>query len=305
MRVVLSVLVGCTALVAEGDPAGADSTGAGSGGGAVSVGAGSGVGLPGSGGSTSGGAQGGGSSGTSPWICTYTYLTINNEGGFPDGGPQPGAWYSVTCDDASSGAQVTQTVWITGSQPVTAPTVDPRALALEAENSMELPRPALRTDPPGTSVVGLATWFWIDPTLWHSVSVTATAGSVSATAVATPVDIRWATGDGATLVCSGPGVPYAPWIPAAVQASTCAYTYRRTSIGQPSPDGDADHAAFVVTASVDWVVSWNSTGVAGGGPLPSLVTSDSSPLRVAQIESVNAVPGGWTAPLASTIGGFP
>lgn len=278
-------------VVAEAAPAGADSTGAGSGGGTVSVGAGSGGGSAGSGsGGTSGGSSGGGS--TSPWSCIYTYLALNNQGGFTPGGALPGAWYSVTCVDAATSQQATQTVWVSGAAPPAGPTVDPHALALEAENSIQLPRPVLHMDPSGTSVVDLATWLWIDPSLWHNESVTASAGGVSATAVARPVDVRWSTGDGGEVVCQGPGAAYVWWLPSDVQSTSCSHEYLRTSAGQPTLDGNTDDGTYVVVASVDWTVSWTSVGVQGGGPLPALVTSDAALLRVVQVESVNTVPTG-------------
>ena len=265
------------------------SAGAGSGGGTVGVGAGS---DGGSGGGGSGGpSSGGGSGGSSPWTCTYTNLVLNNQGGFPSGGPQPGAWYSVTCNDIVTGAQVTQTVWITNS-PAAAPPIDPRVLALQAENAMTLPVPVIHLDPSGSSVVGLATWLWVDPSLWHIYSVTATAGAVSATAVARPVGVTWSTGDGVSVTCGGPGVVYDLGLPSAWQGTYCSHTYARTSIGQSTPDGDPDHGQFAVVASVEWAVSWTAVGAAGGGPLPTLYTSSSAPLRVVQIESLNATMGG-------------
>ena len=73
---------------------------------------------------------------------------------------------------------------------------------------MTLPDPVIGLDPAGTSVVGLSTWLWVDPSIWSVRSVTASAGSVSATAVASPVGVTWTTGDGAVVTCGGPGVAY-------------------------------------------------------------------------------------------------
>jgi len=278
-------------------PAAADtgSAGAGAGGGTVGVEAGSGGGSGGSGGGGSGGpSTDGGNGGSSPWTCTYSILALNNQGGFPPGGPQPGAWYSVTCDDIATGAQVTQTVWITNS-PAAAPPVDPRVLALQAEDAMTLPAPVIHLDPSGSSVVGLATWLWVDPSVWHDYSVTATAGAVSATAVARPVGVTWSTGDGGSVTCGGPGVVYDLALPSAWQGTYCSHTYSRTSIGLPTPDGDPDHGQFAVAASIEWAVSWTAVGAAGGGPLPPLYTSSSTPLRVVQIESLNATTSGPSA----------
>jgi hypothetical protein len=42
----------------------------------------------------------------------------------------------VTCTDQSSGASTTQTEWIPDQSIATAPAVDPRSLALQAERSL-------------------------------------------------------------------------------------------------------------------------------------------------------------------------
>jgi hypothetical protein len=189
---------------------------------------------------------------------------------------------------------VTQTVWVTNPS-AAVPPVDPRVLALKAANAITLPAPAIHLDPSGSSVVGLATWLWVDPSLWHDYAVTATAGSVSATAVAHPVGVSWSTGDGGSEVCGGPGAAYDPALPSVWQGTYCSHTYARTSIGQPTPDGDPDHGRFGVMATVEWAVTWTAVGADGGGALPTLYTSSSAPLRVVQIESLNATTGGRPA----------
>jgi len=294
-RAALGVAVAVLAIVAGSGlgsaPAGAASnggiTGAGGGGGSVSVGAGWGSGSGGSSGSSGGRPPGGGGSSGSPWTCTYTYLTLNNEGGFPPGGAEPGAWYSVTCVDEATSVQVTQTIWVTSSQTVPTPAVNPRTLALQAENSIHLPHPVLNLNPSGTSVVVLPTWFWVDPSIWSAESVTATAGPVSATAVARPIAVVWTTGDGGRVVCNGPGTAYVLSLPSTLQTTDCSYSYPYSSAGQPTLDGNPNDGTYVVTATVEWSVSWRSTGVAGGGTLPTLYTSSATLLRVVQVESVN------------------
>lgn len=282
-----------SALIIAPTPAGAGVS-AGEGPGAtVSVGTSAAGSSGGSPGEQRGGSPVGTASSASPWSCVYTYLALNNEGGMLPGGPTPGAWYSVTCDDRATGAQWTQTEWISsqpGGRPVeTMAPVDPHAVALQAENSLVLPRPVIQSDPSGTTVVNLSTWLWIDPSLWHADAVTATVGSVSATAVATPVSVAWSTGDGGLTVCSGPGIPYDVLAPVAGQTTYCSYRFTRTSAGQTSPDGNPNDSAFVITATITWSVSWSATGAAGGGQLPPLFTSQSGLLRVGQVESVDAV----------------
>ncbi len=200
----------------------------------------------------------------------------------------------MTCVNRLNGASTTQTEWIPSappslpSAPAGAPGVDPRVVALQAENSLRLPTPDLHFNPAASSVVNLPTWLWIDPSIWHPLSVTATAGSVSATAVATPVSVTWQTGDGGQVVCGGPGRPFDFALPVDEQETGCQHTYLASSLGQPSPDGDPDHAAYQVRATVTWSVSWVAVGASGQGVLPPLTTATEAAVRVVQVESVNS-----------------
>jgi hypothetical protein len=101
------------------------------------------------------------------------------------------------------------------------------------------------------------------------------------------VSVSWTSGDGGRTICNGPGTQYASWLPAAWQTTDCSHVYVHTSAGQPSLDGNPDDGTFVVTATVEWAVSWTSTGVVGGGALPTLYTGNAELLRVTQVESVN------------------
>jgi hypothetical protein len=198
----------------------------------------------------------------------------------------PGAWYIAYCYGQYNGIE-----WFPASNPPTgpapaAPKVDPLDLAEQAERSISVPSPSILTNPPESGIVNLPTWLWIDSSLWHSRSVSASAGGVSATATATPVSVTWSTGDGASLVCDGPGVPYDPSIPSAGQSTYCEHTYSVSSLGEPSPDGSPNDAAFTLTAAVTWDVSWTASSGAGGS-LAQLDTNSSERLRVEQVESVN------------------
>jgi hypothetical protein len=247
------------------------------------------------GGSSNGGppgsAGGGGpGQGGSPWSCTSLRLALNNDGGFAPGGPTPGSWYSVTCTNRLSGATTIQTEWIPDQSPATTmPGVDPYALALQAENSLQLPKPSSHFNPSAASTVNLPTWLWTDAGMWHSYTVTASVGLVSATAVAMPVSIVWSMGDGTVVSCAGPGRPFNPAQPSSGQATDCAHTYSTSSAGQRSTDGNPNDGAFEVRATVMWSVSWSARGAAGGGLLPTLFTSASTPVRVEQVESINDV----------------
>ena len=89
-------------------------------------------------------------------------------------------------------------------------------------------------------------------------------------------------GDGATVICRGPGTPYAGGADPAAASPTCGHTYTRSSAGQPG-------AAFRVTVTVTWDISWRGTGGAGG-TLPPLFTAATARFRVAESQAVN--PGG-------------
>ena len=104
------------------------------------------------------------------------------------------------------------------------------------------------------------------------------------------------------MVSNGPGTAYVLTLPAASQSTDCSYAYPDTSAGQPTLDGDPNDGTYVVTATVEWSVSWSSTGVAGGGNLPTLYTSNSSLLRVVQVESVNTASVGMTYQQSPLIG---
>jgi hypothetical protein len=280
----LAALIPLLAIITvHSKPAFADVTGGDNPGGTISVGVSGDSGSPGA----SGTSSGSGSPGGAP-VCTYTLLLLNDLGSPPPPGAGPGSWYSVTCVD-SSGAMNTQTIWIPNASPPSGMLpVDPRAVALQAENSLVLPRPAINLNPPGASVVNLPTWLWVDAASWHTYSVSATVGSVTATATATPVSVVWSMGDGRSLTCQGPGVAYDLSVASTAQRTSCSYAYSVTSAGQPSIDGNPDDGAFTVTATEWWDVSWSAEGASGGGSLPSLSTASSSSVRVEQVESVNS-----------------
>lgn len=268
-------------VIVASPPAGAGEWG-GDGGGVIGVGVtggGSSPGSPGSGG-TAGGSPSSGGGGSSPWSCQYMYLALNNDGGFPPGGPEPGAWYSVTCIDSQNQQMVTQTVWVTQSAaPPGGPTpsVPPVDVAEQAENALRLPSPQIETSPAGLTFVNLATWLWIDPAIWHAYSVTASVGSVSATATATPIDVEWSTGDGGTVACAGPGTAYVANEPSTEQRTACSHVYESIS------------SRYEVSATITWSVHWTAAGGPGGGPLSPLETASSRPIAVAQIESINSL----------------
>jgi hypothetical protein len=231
---------------------------------------------------------GGGTVNGSASKCTYTPMPAKTAATFGPGGPTPGGWYFVSCPGRTLTIYNGALSWFPSgsSGPAGNVPVPPSALAQQAFDSLTLPAPAIVLNPASFSVVNLPSWLWVDPESWHTFRATATAGGVSATAIAFPVEVSWSMGDGHTVVCDGPGTPYRPAISPEAQSTTCSYTYLTSSSGLPSPDGNSNDDAFKVTATITWTVTWTATGAPGGGGLPPLHTSSTVPVRVEQVEAV-------------------
>jgi len=264
-----------------------NSSSASDGGNTVRVGVGNTTSKPGRS-ATHSGVHRGSSSGASSAPCSYIPLPAKDAATFGAGGPTPGAWYFVKCPGRDLTIYNGALSWFPSGAPpaAPAPAVAPSALAVQAAASLTLPSPVINLNPSAFSVVNLSSWLWVDPQAWHSFRATASAGGVSATAIATPDTVSWSMGDGHTVICEGPGTPYQPAVSFDAQTTNCSYTYVKSSAGQPSPDGDPNDGAFSVTATISWTVRWSAAGVVGGGSLPPLQTSSTVPVRVEQVESV-------------------
>lgn len=280
--VVVGVVVLGGASAALADVSGSD------GGGTVTVTVSSSTSVPGSGAGVGAAGSSGGGSGP---VCTWTELSTDGVPGLASGGTTPGNWYIVTCPGEVTGFDGSGLVWVPDgtSTPTSVSVVDPSAVAAQAAASMALPVPVIEHNPSPDAVVNLPTWLWIDPAVWHGYTATAAVSGVSATATAVPESVTWSMGDGESVVCDDPGTAYRTDEPASVQHTDCQHTYVRSSAGERSPDANPDHAAFTVTATITWSVSWTSSVPGAGGSLAPQETSSSVPLRVVQVQSVDAV----------------
>jgi len=147
-------------------------------------------------------------------------------------------------------------------------------VAQAARNTLVIVMPEPRTSPPmaARQLVAIPVWLWMDPAEWHAVSASASAGPVTATVTATPTKAVWEMGDGATVVCDGPGAPYSPG-----RTPPCSHTYRDPSTSRPG-------GAYTVRVTVTWSVTWTSnTGPAGTQDAIELTTS--FPLVVSQAQA--------------------
>jgi hypothetical protein len=161
----------------------------------------------------------------------------------------------------------------------------PGALARLAVRYLRLPDPLIRSSPaPGAlQLTRLPIWLWVAAGAWKPRSQTAAVPGESVTATAAPVAAAWSMGDGTTVTCKGPGIPYTGGNPAAA-SPTCGHTYEESSAGQPG-------GAYRVTATITWDITWRGTGGAGGA-LPPLQTVAAAEFRVAESQALNTSSGG-------------
>ena len=146
-------------------------------------------------------------------------------------------------------------VWVTGAQPgAVTVAVDPAVIAQQAIQQLGLGSPSIEMAPPDGSpqLVGVATWLWVDPGAWRTLTASATAGPVTVTATASPSKVVWEMGDGTSVTCDGPGTPYSSSDPEAT--TDCSYTW-------------PEAGNYAVSATVYWSVTWTAAGAPGGGNL--------------------------------------
>ena len=115
---------------------------------------------------------------------------------------------------------------------------------------------------------------------WRQVSVTASAGPVWATVTAVPAALTFDPGDPAgagSVTCDGeaPTDPYvAEW------PGECSYTFTNSSSTSPH---DGYH--FLTTLSIEWTITWVSSG-GGSGSFEPYTTSTTTELAVAEVKGL-------------------
>lgn len=180
------------------------------------------------------------------------------------------------CDDELTGEYVVSDVIIV--TPPLVPQADPGDLAVMARSRLPLPLPAARMNPEGDQTVNLPTWLWVDN--WQTQTRSATAGGVTSVVVATPVEQRWTFGSPSEKrICTDAGTPYDMLRPASEQSTTCSYTFRHSSAGQPEN-------AYRVTVTLVWHVTWTSN-IGASGDLGFVSRTATIPTRVAEHQALN------------------
>ncbi len=107
-------------------------------------------------------------------------------------------------------------------------------------------------------IIGMPVWMWASnprPNTVGPSTASASAGGITVTAMARLHEVTWSMGDGSTVVCQGAGTAYAASYGAA-PSPDCGHVYTRTSAGEPGGE-------FTVTATSDWIVTWEGGGQTG------------------------------------------
>lgn len=203
-----------------------------------------------------------------------------------------GRWYRGMCDISYAPDPVTgyDTIlafhsqhppytWVPTGQPAPTPFIDGATLAAAAYQALNIPAPQIAWNPTigdsGATIVGMDTWVWATGDTPRTVTITASAGPVSATLVANSVGLRLSTTDG-DPDCQGFGLEWKPGM--AEGTSPCTIVFNRSSahLGGTTP----------VTVSVSYGVTWTASD-STSGTLNSLTTSSTANVPVAEIQTLN------------------
>jgi hypothetical protein len=186
-----------------------------------------------------------------PYSCSYAVPSASTQELLGVGGATPGRWVYPMCKGPGV-IDPLAPVWVVVARHQ-AP-VNPTALGQQAVSELRMPSPTIEMAPPAdaSQLVNVTAWMWIDAGAWKPLTVTATAGTVRATATATPFEVLWNVGDGNQITCDGPGIPYNASNPS--ETTYCSYTW-------PAP------GTYHVVATIYWHVVWTAVGAAGGGNL--------------------------------------
>ena len=208
---------------------------------------------------------------------------------------EDGRWYRATCDLHADPEALKAEVrkfwmvtrkwqWVPAGQEPPAPVIDARTLVRAAMGAVRIPVPEVETNPrvttgdgvSGATVVGLDTWVWATGETPSQVRVTASAGSLSATVVASASGLRVSAPDSVPS-CPGWG---SPWVPGQSQegGSDCTVEFTRSSahLGGTTP----------LTVSVGYDVAWTATD-GTSGTLDPVTTTATVDLPVAEIQTIN------------------
>jgi hypothetical protein len=112
--------------------------------------------------------------------------------------------------------------------------------------------------PNSVGLVGMPVWMWVrnpDSHTYGPATASASAGGITVTATARVHMITWDLGDGTKVVCQTAGTPYQTSY-GMRKSPDCGHVYAKSSAHQPS-------GKFIVSATSDWVITWEGAGQTG------------------------------------------
>ena len=207
---------------------------------------------------------------------------------------RPGIWWRVKCNEdafenlaAMQAARNRMTpngatyLWVpdseNGGKPP-APYISGRALATAAWKAVKIPQPTIETNPKvgsqGATLVGMDTWVWATGNTPRSVTVTASAGSTSATVTAASAGLQLSAPDGKPS-CQGFGIAWHSGMPEG--SSPCTISFNRSSahLGGTTP----------LTVSVAYSATYTATD-GSSGDLPAVTATNTINLPVAEVQTL-------------------
>lgn len=157
------------------------------------------------------------------------------------------------------------------------PTLDEVVAAALAQLQLDPVRIGIAPEPDSFGGrVKLPAWMWAenpDATTWGPQVVTVTMGAWTVTATAQVDSATWSMGDGSSVECTEPGVPYDVGY-GIVDSPECGYRYSTVSLYEP---GDR----FTVTATSHWGISWEAQDGQTGSETRD--TSASVQIRIGEV----------------------
>lgn len=127
-------------------------------------------------------------------------------------------------------------------------------------------------------IVGMPVWLWAANPDSHTVgpmTESVTAGGIAVTATAHVHEITWDMGDGTTVVCPTSGTPYEPSY-GNTKSPDCGHIYQKSSSTKSG-------GKYTVTATSDWVITWEGGGQSGTIGLNGLTRSVAIAVGEAQV----------------------
>jgi hypothetical protein len=210
------------------------------------------------------------------WTCHYLAGSGTAEGATAAGAaivtPQAGQTVDLHCTD-DAGAVVHDEVLVFDPADPLPHLDEPAQAAAQALARLDLPSPAVATNPStGTAqLVGLPTWLWL--TDWATRQASATLDGVTSTVTAVPIRTTWTSSpEDQTLTCPGPGTPYRTDRPVDAQSTDCSILFE---------DAGTHH----LTATVTYTVTWSAT-TGDNGPLDPITRTTTVAVAVDQAQAL-------------------